>query len=56
MDADSFSAVETPGQPHDRPRAEGIRDAKRIALGQIRCFLESIGKNEFAWAVGTRAL
>ncbi|MCA2303183.1 hypothetical protein JF770_06390 [Mycobacterium intracellulare] len=53
---DSFGPHETPGQPYDSYRHEESREASRIAYGLIRCFLNSIGKDEFAWAVGHRAL
>ncbi len=53
---DSFGPHETGGQPYDRYSREESREANRIAYGFIQCFLNSIGKDEFAWAVGHRAL
>ncbi|MGV0159886.1 hypothetical protein ACRU3B_10660 [Mycobacterium colombiense] len=54
---DSFDVHETGGQPYDRYTPEETREANRIAYGFIRCFLDSIGKDdEFAWAVGHHAL
>ncbi|OBB95922.1 hypothetical protein [Mycobacterium sp. 852002-40037_SCH5390672] len=54
---DSFAVHETGGQPHDRYTPEETKEANRIACGFIRCFLDSIGKDdEFVWAVGHHAL
>lgn len=54
---DSFGPHETGGQPFDRYTSKETKETNRIAYGFIRCFLESIGKDdEFGWAVGHHAL
>lgn len=54
---DSFDVHETGGQPYDRYTHEETKEANRIAYGFVRCFLDSIGReDEFAWAVGHHAL
>jgi len=54
---DSFGPHETGGQPYDTYSPEESKEANRIAYGFIRCFLDSIGReDEFAWAVGHHAL
>jgi hypothetical protein len=55
MPADSFGPEETSGQPYDVNVP--IKESNRIAYGLMKCFLESVPKDdEFAWAVGMRSL